>query len=115
MPKSARGSPAAAAPEGPLAVVAAIDRPMLVSQQLETTLRVPADRRMLIGGMTYEIRPNAGEPNLYLFMKAVVQELRDDRAPAKAEGKPAKAAELMPGAAPQGPASMPKAPKAVQK
>jgi hypothetical protein len=65
-------------------VVAALDRPVLVNHHLETTLRVPVDRRMLVGGMTFTSRPEVGEPNLYLFVKVSVQELRDDQPEGKA-------------------------------
>ena len=64
---------------GPAAVAAAIDRPTLAIQQLATTLRVPADEVMLIGGMTAEQPPDVERPNLFLFVKVTVQELRDDR------------------------------------
>jgi hypothetical protein len=111
-PKPAKGQLPGVLLDGPQAVAAAIDRPLLTCAQLETTLRAHADRRMLVGGMTYEMRPNAGEPNLYLFMKAVVQELRDDQPPAKAEGKPARMPGTMPGAVPQTPAGTPKPSKA---
>ena len=33
---------------------------------------------MLVGGMTFEGQPALGQPGLYLFVKASVQELRDD-------------------------------------
>ena len=66
-------------------VIAAIDRPTLSIHRLSTTLRVPIDRRMLIGGMTYEADPRGGEPNLYLFATVGVQELRDDVPKAKGE------------------------------
>jgi len=69
-------------------VAATIDRPTIANQHLETTLRVPVDRRMLVGGMTFEAQPKAGEPSLYLFIKAIVQELRDDQPAAKPEAKP---------------------------
>jgi hypothetical protein len=58
-------------------VVAALDRPQLVAQRLSTTLRVPIDRTMLVGGMTMSNNPAAAEPALYLFVKLVVQELRE--------------------------------------
>jgi hypothetical protein len=87
-PRPAKGAPQGVAAEGPAAVSAAVDRPLLMCQQLETTLRVPVDRRMLVGGMTYEIQPDPGEPNLYLFVKTAVQELRDDQPQAKADAKP---------------------------
>ena len=86
--RPAKGATQGVAVEGPAAVSAAVDRPMLMCQQLETTLRVPVDRRMLVGGMTYEIQPDLGEPNLYLFVKIAVQELRDDQPQAKADAKP---------------------------
>jgi hypothetical protein len=46
--------------------------------RFSTTLRVPVDRTMLVGGMTYQSVPKPGEPNLYLFVRTSVQELRDD-------------------------------------
>jgi hypothetical protein len=64
--------------DGPAAVVAALDRPRLVTQRLATTLRMPLERVMLVGGMTVSARPQGDEPALYLFIKATVQELRDD-------------------------------------
>jgi len=72
-------------------LAAAIDRPQVSIQHLETTLRVPVDRRMLVGGMTFEAQPKAGEPALYLFIKPKVQELRDDQT-AKPAANPAPAA-----------------------
>ena len=59
-------------------MIAALDRPLVMNHRLATTLRVPVDKRMLVGGMTYSSPPQPGEPGLYLFMKASVQELRDD-------------------------------------
>lgn len=73
---------------GPQAVVAALDRPQLVCHLLETTVRIPVGRRMLVGGMTYEIQPDPGDPNLHLFVKVALQELRDDQ-PADKAGVPA--------------------------
>jgi hypothetical protein len=74
---------AAAPPRLPATVVgelvAALDRPQLATHRLSTTLRLPVDRRMLVGGMTYESKPSEEVPNLYLFVKVAVQELRDDR------------------------------------
>ena len=69
-------------------VAATIDRLNIANQHLETTLRVPIDRRMLVGGMTFESQPKSGDPSLYLFVKATVQELRDDLPATKAEAKP---------------------------
>lgn len=67
----------------PLDVAAAIDRPQLATHRFSTTLRMPVDRRMLVGGMTYQSVPGPGDPNLYLFLKLSVQELRDDQAEPK--------------------------------
>jgi hypothetical protein len=58
-------------------VVAALDRPALESQRLSTTLRVPVDQPTLVGGMTFA-SSGPGGANLYLFVTAHVQELRDD-------------------------------------
>jgi hypothetical protein len=58
-------------------IIAAIDRPALQTQRLATTLRVPVGRPALIGGMTFATE-GEGPANLYLFVTASVQELRDD-------------------------------------
>ncbi len=58
-------------------LVDVLDRPLLQSQRLSTTLRIPVGRPMLIGGMTFS-RSAASDPNLYLFVTARVQELLDD-------------------------------------
>jgi hypothetical protein len=69
-------------PAGPPSVVrdlaAVVDRPQMQDCHLATTLRIPQGRRMLVGGMTFESVPQPGQPNLYLFVKVQVQELRDD-------------------------------------
>ena len=57
---------------------AAVDRPQVDIQKLATTVRVPVDTPMLIGGMTFAARPQTGGKNLYLFVQAHVQELRND-------------------------------------
>jgi hypothetical protein len=87
--KTAKGTPQEALLTGPMAVAAAIDRPLLTSHELETTFRAPVDRRILVGGMTCEIQPGPGEPNLYLFVKVAMQELRDEPPETKSESKPA--------------------------
>ncbi|MGA2068785.1 MAG: hypothetical protein ABSG86_27705 [Thermoguttaceae bacterium] len=89
-------------------VAAVVDRPSIANQHLETTLRVPVDRRMLVGGMTFEAQPKPGDPSLYLFVKPMVQELRDDQPAAKAAAKPVEPAK--PAAAPNPPAAQPTAP-----
>lgn len=69
----------------PLAVIGALDRPRLLTQRLATTLRIPVDRVMLIGGMPLSAKPQPGDPTLYLFVRATIQELRDDAKPAAVE------------------------------
>jgi hypothetical protein len=62
----------------PAEIVDAIDRPTLTTHRLSTTLRVPTDQTVLVGGMTFESQPEAGDPNLYLFVKTSVQDLREE-------------------------------------
>ncbi len=62
----------------PANVVAAIDRLNLAVQRFSTTVRLPVDRPMLVGGMTYQGRRSATDRTLYVFLKVSVQELRDD-------------------------------------
>jgi hypothetical protein len=59
-------------------VVDAIDRPTLTTHRLSTTLRIPVDRTVLVGGMTFESKPMAGDADLYLFVRTSVQELHDN-------------------------------------
>ncbi len=59
----------------PAQIVEVIDRSRLAVQRFSTTLRVPVGEPMLVGGMTFSSRPQPGEANLYLFVKAAVQEL----------------------------------------
>lgn len=58
-------------------LVAAVDRPRINSYRLGTTLRVPIEETVLIGGMSTTADPQPGEPGLYLFIHLGVQELRD--------------------------------------
>ena len=62
----------------PAQLKAVVDRPRVDIQKISTTVRVPVDTPMLIGGMTFADRPQAGGKNLYLFVQAHVQELRND-------------------------------------
>ena len=78
---------------GPEQVVAALDRPLLLTQRLSTTLRLPADRPTLIGGMTVGQEQQSGEPTLYLFALVSVQELRDDLEAIRADEPDAEATE----------------------
>ncbi len=61
----------------PRQVVAALDRTVLQTQRLETTLRLPVGQPTLIGGMTFASAEGKNS-HLYLFITAKVQELRDD-------------------------------------
>jgi len=72
----------------PAEVVAVLDRPRLTVQRFSTTLRLPVEKPMLVGGMTFESAPVPGEPNLYLFLNVSVQELRDDVEASKPAVKP---------------------------
>ncbi len=70
---AAQANRAAASPSANVvqAIAAAVDRPQIHHYRLETSLRVPAGRRALVGGLTYS-EPSAAEINLYLFVKASV-------------------------------------------
>ncbi len=57
-------------------IVRSIDKSRLSVHRFSTTLRVPVGQPMLVGGMTFSSQPKLGEPNLYLFVKTSVQELR---------------------------------------
>ncbi len=75
----AKPQPAARPPRpeaGPAEIVEVIDRERLHVQRFSTTLRIPVGEPMLVGGMTFSSVPKPGEPNLYLFIKTAVQELR---------------------------------------
>jgi hypothetical protein len=69
--------------DDPRVLVAALDRGALQTQRLETTLRVPVGQPTLIGGMTF-VGQEGKSANLYLFINAKVQELRDDDLPTAA-------------------------------
>lgn len=59
-------------------IVKVIDSRRLNIHRLSTTVRVPVNRPMLVGGMSSGGHQQAGSHNLYLFVKASVQELRND-------------------------------------
>lgn len=61
-----------------IAAVKALDRPSLACYRFATTLRLPVDRRVLVGGMTFNAAPGAKTDQLYLVVKTSIQELRDD-------------------------------------
>ena len=52
----------------PIDVTTAIDRPEIVLQQLSTTLRIPIDTPMLVGGMSFTGDPEVPASTLYLFL-----------------------------------------------
>ncbi len=76
----------------PKELIEAIDRPDSAVSKLETTIRAPIDRLMLVGGMSFQAEDNS---DLYLFVKVAVQELRSDE-PAQEATKPAKDPEPKP-------------------
>jgi hypothetical protein len=49
-----------------------VERPDVLNHRLDTTLRAPLGRRVLVGGITRSTVPNQGEPNLYVFVEASV-------------------------------------------
>lgn len=63
----------------PETVAEAIDKRRFSVSQLSTTLRVPVNRPMLVGGMTLPGDGNGDQNHLYLFVKVSVQELRNDQ------------------------------------
>jgi hypothetical protein len=60
----------------PKEIAEAIDERRFNVSRISTTLRVPVNRPMLVGGMSM---PGTGNENLYLFVKVSVQELRNDQ------------------------------------
>ncbi|MBN2580829.1 MAG: hypothetical protein JXB10_17720 [Pirellulales bacterium] len=68
-------------------LAAAVDRPRITNYHLATTLRIPSGRRMLVGGMTFEGVSATDQPNLYLFVKVQVQELRDEAVEARPDAE----------------------------
>jgi|GEM_PF-1272397 hypothetical protein len=63
----------------PKQVVEVLDRRRMNVHRLSTTLRVPTNRPMLVGGMSAAGTSDGAGHNLYLFVKLSVQELRNDR------------------------------------
>lgn len=72
----------------PEEIVAAIDRPVVATQRLSTTMRVPVDRVTLVGGMTFDNEHGVGEGALYLFVKTAVREVREEAADAEKKADP---------------------------
>lgn len=78
----ARAMPATRRPEqpaqhDPALVISVIERPAVQTQRFSTTLRVPVEKTVLAGGMTFGSVPGMC---LYFFVRGFVQELRDDDA-----------------------------------
>ena len=67
----------------PLIVTTAIERPVVQTQRISTTFRIPVNQTVLAGGMTFG---NVPGKSLYFFVRGFVQELRDEDA---ADVKPA--------------------------
>jgi hypothetical protein len=63
----------------PAQIVATLDRPVVRTQQISTTLRLPVGQPTLVGGMTFNATA-ADDPNLYLFVTGRAQELLDEEA-----------------------------------
>lgn len=59
----------------PKELAESLDKRRFTVSQLSTTLRVPVDRPMLVGGMSIQ---GENDQSLYLFVKVSVQELRND-------------------------------------
>ncbi|MDA1014375.1 MAG: hypothetical protein O3A00_07980 [Planctomycetota bacterium] len=76
--KAAPAEAKQAADPGPAELIAAIDRPRVSINRVDTTLRIPIDRLMLVGGMSFDDGEKTSS-NLYLFVKVAVQELRSDK------------------------------------
>ncbi|HUY91802.1 MAG TPA: hypothetical protein VMV10_23875 [Pirellulales bacterium] len=72
----------------PEEIVAAIDRPVVATQRLSTTMRVPVDRVTLVGGMTFDIEHGVGDGALYLFVKTAVREVHEEAADAEKKAAP---------------------------
>jgi hypothetical protein len=76
-PPAAQGK-AAKTKHAAIAAAEAVDRPQLRSHRFATTLRLPVDRRVLVGGMTYQADAGDEAKGMYLVVKTSIQELRDD-------------------------------------
>ena len=63
----------------PRQIVEVINQRQMHVHRLSTTLRVPINRPMLVGGMSSVGQLNKAGHTLYLFVKLSVQELRNDR------------------------------------
>lgn len=62
----------------PREMVDALDRPIVSTHRLSTTLRVPVGPVVQVGGMSTVGSGQGGKPGLYLFVRLNVQEIRDD-------------------------------------
>lgn len=60
---------------------ASIDHARYLTQNLSTTIRVPFQQTMLVGGMTFREESDATYPTLYLFVTAAMSDLGDESRP----------------------------------
>lgn len=74
---------------GPQEVAAAVSETELQVHRLSSTVRVPAGMPMLVGGMSFTRQNGTADGNLYLFVQAHVQELRNDQEEELPAPKPA--------------------------
>jgi hypothetical protein len=56
----------------------AVDRPVVNNSRIDTTIRLPLNSRVLVGGITGSTPNSPDEPNLYLFAKVTVQKASKD-------------------------------------
>ena len=52
-------------------LAAVVDRPNMSTHRIDTTLRAPLGRRVLVGGITFGTEPEAGNRSLYVFIEGV--------------------------------------------
>jgi hypothetical protein len=84
-PRAAVAPEAKANPE--LELLTTIDRTEVVSQRLDTTIRVPISQWAMVGGMTFGDASPVDGASLYLFVNAGVQELQDENPPVEVAPK----------------------------
>ena len=55
-----------------------LDSADYIAHRMSTTLRCPKEQIVLAGGMTYD-QVDSEQPNLYLFVKATVHTINEDK------------------------------------
>ena len=50
-----------------------------IAYRLNTTIRCPKEKVVLAGSMTYDSNSSVPQPNLYLFVKATVHTITEDK------------------------------------